>query len=156
MALLTFDLPPLQAAFTEDNIRGMDVGRRQLKTEWQKALYPPSQPDKNWSIVLPFPNTYENAFGSMCELNFHPYHGKEDRLIIFLNGTEGDAEAPTEAVEWVEKIGHPVAMKDFLAISFALDYDRQAVRCGLRQSPTAAARQVHRLERRRTSWSSIA
>ena len=41
-----------------------------------------------------------------------------------MNGTEGAEEAPVEAVEWVEKIGHPVAMKDFLAISFALDYDR--------------------------------
>lgn len=100
MPFFTFDPPPVQAAFTEDDIRGMDVGRRQLKTEWPKTLYPPSQPDKNWSIILPFANTYENAFGSMCEINFHPHHGSNDRLIIFLNGTEGDAEAPAEAVEW--------------------------------------------------------
>ena len=119
-----FDPPPIQVAFTEDDIRGMNVGRRQLKTEWPKTLYPPSQPDKNWSIILPFANTYENAFGSMCEVSFHPHLAKEDRLIIFLNGTEGDAEAPAEAMAWVEKVGHPVAMKDFLAISFALDYDR--------------------------------
>lgn len=124
MPFFMFDPPPVQAAFTEDDIRGMDVGRRQLKTEWQKTLYAPSQPDKNWSIILPFANTYENAFGSMCMFNFHPYHAEEDRLVIFLNGTEGDAEPPAEVVEWVEKIGHPVAMKDFLAISFALDYDR--------------------------------
>lgn len=124
MPFFAFDPPPVQAAFTEDEIRGMDVGRRQLKTEWPKALYPPSQPDKNWSIILPFPNTYENAFESMCDVNSHPYHGKDDRLIIFLNGTEGDAEPPEGIAEWVEKIGHPVAMKDFLAISFALDYDR--------------------------------
>ena len=124
MSFFMYDPPPVQAAFTEDDIRGMDVGRRQLKTEWQRTLYAPSQPDKNWSIILPFANTYENAFGSMCEINFYPHHGREDRLIIFLNGTEGDVEAPTEALEWVEKIGHPVAMKDFLAISFALDYDR--------------------------------
>lgn len=124
MPFFTFDPPPVQAAFTEDDIRGMDVGRRQLKTEWQKTLCPPSQPDKNWRIILPFANTYENAFGSMCVADFHPHHAKDDRLVIFLNGTEGDAEAPAEAVEWVEKVGLPVAMKDFLAISFALDYDR--------------------------------
>ncbi len=99
VANFTFDPPPVQAAFTEDDIRGMDVGRRQLKTEWQNALHSPSQPDKNWSIVLPFANTYENAFGSMCETNSHLYHGKDDRLIIFLNGTEGEAEGPAEAVE---------------------------------------------------------
>ncbi len=88
--------------------------------------YPPEQSDKNWRIVLPFVNTYENAFRSMCKgVNHHLYHAKEDRLTIFLNDTEGDEEAPTEAVEWVEKVGHPVAMKDFLALSFALEYDRE-------------------------------
>jgi hypothetical protein len=124
MPFITFDPPPVQAEFTEDDVRAMDLSRRQLKTEWPKTLYAPQQPDKNWSIVLPFANTYENAFGSMCEVNFYAHHGKGDRLVIFLNGTEGDAEPPAEAVEWVEKVGHPVAMKDFLAISFALDYDR--------------------------------
>lgn len=126
MPIFMFDPPPVQAAFTEDDIRRMDVGRRQLKTEWQTPppLHPPSQPDKNWSIVLPFSNTYENAFGSMCAVNFHAHHGKEDRLIIFLNGTEGDAEPPEGILDWVEKVGKPVAMKDYLAISFALDYDR--------------------------------
>jgi hypothetical protein len=120
-----FDPPPVQAKFTEADIRSMDVGRRQLRTEWPNALHAPEQPDKNWRIILPFASTYENAFGSMCELNHHPYHAKEDRLIIFLNGTEGDQEAPAEAVTWIEKVGYPVAMKDFLAISFALDYDRE-------------------------------
>jgi hypothetical protein len=119
-----FNPPPVQAEFTEDDVRSMDVGRRQLKTEWKKSLYPPEQPDKNWRIILPFANTYENAFKSMCEINSYAHHGKDDRLIIFLNGTEGDEEAPAEVVAWVEAVGHAVAMKDFLAISFALDYDR--------------------------------
>ena len=125
MPFIRFDPQPVQAEFTEADIRAMDVGRRQLKTEWQTILYAPEQPDKNWRIILPFANTYENAFGSMCEVNYHAHHAKEDRLIIFLNGTEGDQEAPAEAVEWIEKVEHPVAMKDFLAISFALDYDRE-------------------------------
>ena len=124
MPLMWFDPPPVQAKFTEADIRAMDVGRRQLKTEWKDSLKTPEEPDKNWRIVLPFANTYENAFGSMCELNHYAHNAKDDRLIIFLNGTEGDQEAPAEAVEWIEKVGHPVAMKDFLAISFALDYDR--------------------------------
>ena len=125
MPVIWLDSPPVQAKFIEADVRGMDVGRRQLKTEWHKTLYAPGEPDENWRIILPFANTYENAFGSMCELNHHAHHAKEDWLIIFLNGTEGDQEAPAEAVEWIEKVGHPVAMKDFLAISFALDYDRE-------------------------------
>ena len=122
--MFSFDPPPVQANFTEDDVRSLDVGRRQLKTEWKRILYPPEQADKKWRIILPFANTYENAFNSMCEINSYAHHGKEDRLIIFLNGTEGDQEAPAEVQEWIEKIGFPVAMKDFLAISFALDYDR--------------------------------
>jgi hypothetical protein len=120
-----FDPGPVQAKFTEADIRAMDVGRRQLKTEWRKTLYAPVQPDDNWRMILPFANTYENAFASMCELSHHPHRAENDRLIIFLNDTEGDQEAPAEAVEWIEKVGRPVAMKDFLAISFALDYDRE-------------------------------
>src|ERR1039457_38056 len=124
MPFFTFDPLPVQAQFTESDIRSMDVGRRQLKTEWTKTLYPPDQAGKNWCIILPFANTYENAFKSMVEINSYAHHCKDDRLIICLNGTEGDQEAPAEVVTWVEAVGHPVAMRDFLAISFALDYDR--------------------------------
>ena len=118
------DQSPVQKPFTVDNIRSMKVGRRQLKTEWPETLYPPSQPSENWKIILPFANTYENAFRSMCEIEFRAHPAKDGLLIIFLNGTGGDSEAPADAIEWVEKVGYPVAMKDFLAISFALDYDR--------------------------------
>jgi len=55
---------------------------RQLKTEWPKTLYAPQQSDKNWSIILPFANTYKNAFESMCQINSHAHHGKGDRLIM--------------------------------------------------------------------------
>lgn len=96
--------PRLSTPLIDITIRTIVLKTRQngeLKTEWLKTLYPPSRPDKNWSIILPFANTYENAFASMCEIKFHPYHAKKDRLIIFLNGTEEDSEVPAEAVEWV-------------------------------------------------------
>jgi len=126
MPFMTFGFPPYQDDYTQDDIRAMDVGRRQLRTEWPKTLYGPEKPEDNWRIVLPFPNTYKNAFLTMCDgINAHPHHKDGGRLTIFLNGTEGDAEPPREAVEWVEKVGDPVAIKDFLAISFALDYDRE-------------------------------
>jgi hypothetical protein len=118
------DLPPIQADFTEDDIRAMNVMRHQLRTSWPKTLYAPEKPDQNWKLILPFANTYLNAFASMCDLNYHPHHPK-DRLTIFLNGTEGDEKPPVEVPPWIEMVGNPVAMKDFLAISFALDYDRE-------------------------------
>ena len=46
MPFFTFGFPPYQEEFTEDDIRAMDVGRRQLKTEWQKTLMLPSNPIK--------------------------------------------------------------------------------------------------------------
>ncbi|HEX3685127.1 MAG TPA: hypothetical protein VHU83_21510 [Bryobacteraceae bacterium] len=117
---------PYQAEFTEDDIRAMDVGRRQLRTEWKDTLYAPKQIKENWRIILPFANTYKNAFLTMCEsLNAYCHDASGGRLIIFLNGTEADEKAPQVAVDWVEKVSDPVAMKDFLAISFALDYDRK-------------------------------
>jgi flavodoxin len=126
MPLITFGLPPYQDDFTEDDIRAMDMGRRQLRTEWPKTLYGPEKSEDNWRIVLPFANTYKNAFLTMCDgVNSYPHHKDSGRLTIFLNGTEGDEEPPQEAVDWVEKVSDPVAIKDFLAISFALDYDRE-------------------------------
>lgn len=124
MASVRVNLWPFQQPFTEEDIRRMDVGRHQLKTDWPNSLYSPRQPDEDWRIVLPFPNTYENAFGSMCQVRHHPHHGDGGRLTIFLNGTSGKADPPKGVAEWVEIIGRPVAMKDFLAISFAIDYDR--------------------------------
>lgn len=126
MPFFNFEFPPLQEEFTEADIRAIDVGRRQLRTEWPKSLYAPEKPEGNWRIILPFANTYKNAFLTMCDgINSQPFNKDGGRLIIFLNGTEGDGEAPKEAAEWVEKVGDPVAIKDFLALSFALDYDRE-------------------------------
>jgi hypothetical protein len=124
MPRASFDLPPIQADFTEDDIRAMNVMRHQLRTSWRKTLYAPEKPDQNWKLILPFANTYLNAFASMCDLNYHPHHPK-DRLTIFLNGTAGDDEPPAEVIPWIETVGNPVVMRDFLALSFALDYDRE-------------------------------
>ena len=44
---------------------------------------------------------------------------------MFLNDTGGLEELPSEITNWVTLISDPVVMKDNLAISCALDYDRQ-------------------------------
>jgi len=60
MAIIRFDLPPIQDDFDEDDIRNLDVGRRQLCTEWQNVLHEPASADRDWSLILPFANTYRN------------------------------------------------------------------------------------------------
>jgi hypothetical protein len=116
--------PPYQEDFDDNDIRGMEISRRQLKTEWPTVLRPPSEPGSDWSMVLPFPNTYKNAFLSMCRVPVHTHRGKTGKLCLFLRGTADDAEAREEVRRWVEVVSQPVAMKDHLALSFALDYER--------------------------------
>jgi hypothetical protein len=132
---VTIHFPPVQAQFDEDGSRAMNMSRRQFRTEWPEVLHKPASADKNWSAVLPFPNTYENAFQTMCPATrAHSFHSKHDRLYLFLNGTEGHEEPPEEVTRWVETISKPVVMKDLLALSFALDYDREG---GNPQKPQA-------------------
>jgi hypothetical protein len=61
----------------------------------------------------------------MCEINAYPHRTSGGRLIIFLNATADNTEAPEGIPEWIEAVGDPVAMKDLLALSLALDYDRE-------------------------------
>lgn len=124
MPIISFDLPPIQEDFDEDDIRNMVTGRRQLKTEWQQALYPPDSPEKDWCLLLPFPNTYENAFLSMCQTDAYAHHASTGKLCLYLRGLDPKAGPPEEVTKWVETVGKYVAMKDFLALSFALDFER--------------------------------
>jgi predicted amidophosphoribosyltransferase len=77
-------------------------------------------------LMLPFANTYKNAFLSMCKAPVHPHVAPTGRLCLYLKGVAWNEELPPEVTEWVERISHPVAMKDMLALSFALDYERRA------------------------------
>ncbi len=120
-----FDLPPIQEEFDEDDIRNMTTGRRQLKTEWQKALYKPDSPDKDWCVILPFPNTFQNAFFSTCRTDAYAHQAPTGKLCLYLRGIGPRDVPPEEVANWIETVGRYVAMKDFLALSFALDYERE-------------------------------
>jgi hypothetical protein len=41
--------------------------------------------------VLPFPNTYRNAFFTMCDTDAYAHEARGGRFYLFLNGTAGDA-----------------------------------------------------------------
>jgi hypothetical protein len=125
MSIIRFDFPPIQEEFDEGDVRTMDVGRRQLRTQWPKTLYKPDSPEKDWRAILPFPNTYQNAYFSMCKTDAYPHHAQSGKLCLYLRGIGPDEEPPTEVTGWLETVGKYVAMKDFLALSFALDYERE-------------------------------
>lgn len=113
-----------QNPITDNDLDALEIGRRQLSTEWPDTIKTP-QTGENWRLVLPFEQTFRNCFGTMLDCNFHPYPSR-GRLTIFLNDTAGDKEAPQDVADWVETVGKYVAIQDLLAISFALDYTCQA------------------------------
>jgi hypothetical protein len=118
------DFGPQQDPITEDRIRemiGWTPRRSKLATDWQNALHEPQTADGNWSLVLPFRETFENAFTSMYQgINYHLHQGK--RFCVFLNDSQWNEEAVSEARGWLSTVGEHVAIRDCLALSFALDY----------------------------------
>ncbi len=124
--MFKFQFPPIQDDFDEDDVRNLDVGRRQLATEWPTVVYKPQSEDRDWTLILPFPNTYRNAFETMCETQAWPHVAGNGKLCLYLKGIEWEAGPPQEVYDWITKVGKYVAMKDMLALSFALDYEREA------------------------------
>lgn len=118
--------PPIQDDFDEDDVRNLDVSRRQLATEWPTIVHKPPSENHDWTLILPFPNTYQNAFAAMCETQAWPHVARNGRLCLYLKGIEWEAGPPQEVHDWIAKVGKYVAMKDMLALSFALDYEREA------------------------------
>jgi len=53
------------------------------------------------------------------------YVSDQGVVTIYLQGTEGEEEAPRCVQQWVDVVGRYVAMRDFLALSFALDFERE-------------------------------
>ncbi len=111
----------LQEDITDEALENLQVGRRQLSTEWPDT-FKDRPPNGNHRILLPFWQTFQNSFSNTCVGNYHLMHVKDDRLLIWCDGTEED-EAPPKIVEdWVATVGKFVAIQDLLAVSFALDF----------------------------------
>jgi hypothetical protein len=126
MAAFRFELPPIQDDFDEEDVRSLDVGRRQLCTEWPNVVYKPQSEDRDWTLILPFPNTYRNAFETMCGVQAWPHVAATGKLCLYLKGIDWETGPPHEVYDWIATVGKYVAMKDMLALSFALDYEREA------------------------------
>ncbi|MGB7136054.1 MAG: hypothetical protein WBD46_12240 [Acidobacteriaceae bacterium] len=119
-------LPPIQIKFDEPDLRKMAIGRRQLSTEWTDVLRAPQGKSQDWCLILPFPNTFQNAFETMSSVTVLAHVSKKNgNLCLFLKGIAADEKPPQEIYDWITTIGKYVAMKDKLALSFALDFERK-------------------------------
>jgi hypothetical protein len=125
MPLITFEFPPRQPKFDAEALRGFDVKRHQLRTSWPNVVHPPATPGKHLRVRLPFEQTYLGAFESMVDWPIRSFTSEQGVVTIYLQGTEGEEEAPECVRDWIETAGQYVAMRDYLALSFALDYERE-------------------------------
>lgn len=88
-------------------------------------VYKPQSEDRDWTLILPFPNTYRNAFETMCDTQAWPYVPGTGKLCLYLKEVDWETGPPQEVYDWIATVGKYVAMKDMLALSFALDYERE-------------------------------
>ena len=121
------DFGPRQKPITEDLIREMvnwRPRRIQLSSDWQNALHPPTSKFKNWSLVLPFPETFHNTFHTMCfDVDHRAHVSEENRCCIFLNRSkEDEGDSVRKAKRWIKVVEKYVGIRDGLALSFALDF----------------------------------
>lgn len=111
-----------------DRIRAMVLKsprRYRLATEWTHPLKPPQAEGSDPFLLLPFCETYRNAFLYMCGASSIGLRENDNgRCWTFVK--EPPESAGIRSVEaWLAKVGRFVALRDCLALSFALDYDRE-------------------------------
>lgn len=127
MVKINVDFGPHQDKITKERLLEMITWRprrTKLSVEWQNPLHPPRNPGEDWSVVLPFCETFNNALLTMCTVdNIGLRKGKEDRGFTFIK--DGSEEALEKVRDWLRLVGSYVAIRDCLALSFALDYDRE-------------------------------
>lgn len=111
-----------------DRIREM-IGwrprRYKLSSQWPEALHAPSTVGGDPSLVLPFCETFKNAFDSMCSISCIGLRvGYGNKCYTYLK-VDFESEEMDEVRSWIAAVGEFVAIRDCLAISFALDYERE-------------------------------
>jgi len=66
--------------------------------------------NRDWTLILPFPNTYRNAFETMCGTQAWPHVASNGKLCLYLKGIDWEAGPPQEVHDWIAKVGKYVAM----------------------------------------------
>ncbi|MBE9592401.1 MAG: hypothetical protein IMF19_02865, partial [Proteobacteria bacterium] len=129
MVIIKLDFGPTQKIITEELIEDMInwVPRRFRLHDFDKPLKPPKElgdRQEDWNLRFPFQETFVPSFKEMCPLINHiPFTSKSGKAYYtFLkNVSDSDVEA---VQDWLKTIEGYVALRDCLAISFAIDYDR--------------------------------
>ena len=131
MGTIKVDFGPKQLEITEESIRAMveQKPRRMKISEEFSDIYgviKPYEGGGDWSVRFPFVETFGNAFDSLYQgAHIGMRTNKNGRCYTFLSGTCSSEEPPEGAEGCCQTIGKYVALRDCMALSFALDYDHQ-------------------------------
>lgn len=128
---LNFDAadPLRQEPINRDRIDAMirQRPRRFRLADFENSLKAPgefSAKQTDWNLRFPFKETFVSSFKAMCSVNHIPFqscHGPS--VFTFLKDTT--PEEIEEVRRWISVVSPFVAIRDCLAVSFALDYDRK-------------------------------
>ncbi len=120
------DSPPYQQRFDEHQLRAMDVKRHRLGASWPKVVHPPTAKGKDFRLKLPFQETFLGSFEAMVAHSISdPFTSDSGVVTVYLRDTGGLPEAPQTVHDWVATVGQYVGMRDYLALSYALDFERE-------------------------------
>jgi len=107
----------LIAAMVEQSPR-----RHRLRDSWT-ALRAPKTEAHDWALSFPFVETFRNLCEDSCPAKHNGIRiGTGGRPYAYLRCAEDELD---RIREWLATIGEYVALRDCLALSFALDYERE-------------------------------
>ena len=129
MVSIDFDFGPLQTSITREKIEEMIEWepRRFRLRDFEKPLKEPGELgswQEDWNLRFPFWETFVPVFWEMCSAVEHiPFKTKGTAYFTFLKNVTG--EDVEQVKSFLQTLEPYVAIRDCLAFSFAIDYDRE-------------------------------
>lgn len=128
MFFLPRDEFPIQAQISLDDVKALSsLSRRRfrLSTEWPDVLREPRDESSDWGLTFPFRESYWNAFLALEIPANDPTISTGGVCATYLNGVVEGSDELARIRSLIAKVGDYVGIRDHLAMSFALDYERE-------------------------------
>ena len=120
---------PKKRGISEDNIASLGKlePRRFKLADFSNPLESPRCSGEGYKLSFPFEETFAPCFNGCCKkenIGFRKYKGAKCKVYTYLNAlSAGDA---TDIEQWIKLVSKYVAIRDFLSMTFALDYDKKS------------------------------
>lgn len=98
--------------------------RRFRLAEMQDVLKPPPDPGRDWNLVFPFRESFVPGFEAACGVDHLNFRSKDEQTFCYTFLKNVTDEQIQSLQNWLSALHEAVAIRDCMALSFALDYDR--------------------------------